>query len=248
MKRKATEVKKLYLLQLSAMTVPLGGGRTIELSSGCYLLEMKNGGHILIDSGMAPDGASEVPAGLPKERGEKNVLKHLEELGVRPEEIEMVICTHFDVDHVGFNEYFAKAEFVVQRRHYELAKGGHPRYAGCRKHWDDSRLKYRLVDGDTELLPGVELLETGGHCIGHQSVLVRLRGNGAALLAIDAVMIGRAFTIDRKASPKDEDEGMLLASTRKLLELVEREDVKLVVFGHDGEQWEKLRRAPEFYC
>ena len=47
-----------------------------------------------------------------------------------------------------------------------------------------------MVDGDTELLPGVTLIETSGHAPGHQSVLVRLPKTGAVLLVIDAV--GRA--------------------------------------------------------
>ena len=242
-----TEVRKLWMMQLSAATVPLASGRTLEMSSGAYLLEMADGRHILIDSGIAAYGKSEVPAGMPKARDEKSVLQHLAELGVRPDQIGTVICTHFDVDHVGYHEHFVGAEFVVQKKHYELAKGGHPRYVACRAHWDDPRLNYRLVDGDVELQPGVELLETSGHCIGHQSVLVRLPKSGAILLAIDAAILARTFTMERKASPNDENTAMLLASTRKLLDLVEREKVKTVIFGHDGEQWAGLKRAPEFW-
>jgi N-acyl homoserine lactone hydrolase len=40
----------------------------------------------------------------------------------------------------------------------------------------------------------------------------------------------------------------LRASTRKLLDLVTRENVALVVFGHDGTQWQTLKKAPEFYA
>jgi len=32
-----------------------------------------------------------------------------------------------------------------------------------------------------------------------------------------------------------------------LLDLKEREQVALVVFGHDGRQWPMLKRAPEYY-
>ena len=247
MRRETSEVRKLYLMQLSETSVPIGGGRTIEMSSGCYLLEMENGTQILIDSGMAGDGAEARPAGTPKARNDKNVLEHLRELGFEAKEIDTVICTHFDVDHVGYHEHFAKAEFVVQRKHHELAKEGHPRYAKAREHWDDPRLKYRLVDGDSELLPGVELLETSGHCIGHQSVLVRLPKSGAVLLAIDAVILRRLFTVERKKGPHDENEELLVKSTQKLLDVANREEVKLVVFGHDGEAWGTLKRAPEFY-
>jgi len=60
-------------------------------------------------------------------------------------------------------------------------------------------------------------------------------------------MLPRASTTDRQAWPVDDNVEQLRASTRKLLELVDRERVALVVFGHDGEQWKTLRKAPEYY-
>jgi N-acyl homoserine lactone hydrolase len=32
-----------------------------------------------------------------------------------------------------------------------------------------------------------------------------------------------------------------------LMEIAERENVALTVFGHDGEQWKGLRKCPDFY-
>jgi N-acyl homoserine lactone hydrolase len=78
-------------------------------------------------------------------------------------------------------------------------------------------------------------------------VLVRLPQTGPILLAIDAVMMQRLFTSDRKAWPNDDNEEQLLANMRKLLDLAEREQVKLVIFGHDGQQWPTLKRVPEYY-
>ena len=121
------------------------------------------------------------------------------------------------------------------------------RFAAARAHWDHSALHYRLIDGDTELLPGLTLLETSGHAPGHQSILVRLPRTGPVLLAIDAVMMQRLFTHDRKAWPNDDNEEQLRSSTQKLLDLVEREPVSLVVFGHDGHQWQTLKKAPSYY-
>jgi N-acyl homoserine lactone hydrolase len=236
--------KKLYLMQLSAATLPLPQGRTMEMVLPCYLVEMSDGKQILIDTGMASDAR---PPGGPKAENEKNVLEHLTGLGLRPADIDILICTHFDIDHAGYHDHFPNAELVVQRKHYELARNGHPRFAPARAHWDHPALRYRFVDGDTDLLPGLTLLETSGHAPGHQSVLVRLPQTGPMLLAIDAVMMQRLFTMDRKAWPKDDNEEQLLASTRKLLDLVEREQVQLVVFGHDGLQWKGLKKAPEFY-
>lgn len=236
--------QRLYLLPLGTTTVPTPGGPLV-LSSGCYLVHMGDGERILIDSGL-PAGYAP-PPGTPPATEERDVLAHLADLGLAPADIDVLICTHFDVDHAGYHDAFPQAEFVVQREHYDLARGGHPRFGAARPHWDHPALRYRLVDGDTTLRPGLTLLATGGHAPGHQSVLVRLPRTGPVLLAIDAVVLERLFTPERRAWPTDDDEGQLRASTRKLLDLVARERVALVVFGHDGRQWETLRRAPAFY-
>ena len=235
--------KRLYLMQLGTSAFPTRPQPT-PASAGCYLVQTGDGKNILIDSGLPADYTPS--AGAPPSANTKNVLEHLTELGLRPDEIDLLICTHFDVDHAGYHDAFPQAEFIVQREHYELARSGDARFAAARAHWDHPALRYRLVDGDTELLPGLTLIETSGHATGHQSVLLRLPQMGPVLLAIDAVLLQRLFTPERKAWPGEHEE-QLRASTRKLLALVEREHVALVVFGHDGLQWQTLKRAPAYY-
>ncbi len=220
--------RRLYLLQLSTSTVP-GAGSGLEMVSGCYLVQTSDGRNILIDSGLPADYAP--PPGTPPAEHRKNVLEHLADLGLHPDDITMLICTHFDVDHAGYHDVFTRAELVVQHDHYALARGGHVRYAAARAHWDQPALRYRLIEGDTELLPGLwrRFLE----CL--------------PLLAIMAKDDQRLFTADRRAWPTDDNEEQLRASTRKLLDLVEREHVALVIFGHDGEQWQTLKKAPAYY-
>jgi N-acyl homoserine lactone hydrolase len=237
--------QRLYLMQLSTTTIPLPAGQGLALSSGCYLVQTSDGKNILIDSGLPADYTP--PPGTPPSENEKNVLEHLADLSLHPDDIDLLVCTHFDVDHAGYNDAFPQAELIVQHKHYELARSGHPRFASARAHWDHPALRYRLIDGDTELLPGLTLLETSGHTPGHQSVLLRLPQTGPVLLAIDAVVLQRLFTPDRRAWPDDDNEEQLRANTRKLLDLVEREHVALVVFGHDGQQWQALKKAPAYY-
>jgi len=184
---------------------------------------------------------------MPLAEQEKNVIELLGTLGLHPDDIDILILTHFDLDHSGYHDAFTKAELVVQREHYTLAQSGNPRFAPARPHWDSPALRYRMLDGDTELLPGLTLLETSGHTIGHQSVLVRLPQTGPVLLAIDAVVMQRLFTPERRAWPTDDNEEKLRVSTRKLLATVEREHVALVIFGHDGQQWQTLKIAPAYY-
>jgi N-acyl homoserine lactone hydrolase len=237
--------RRLYLLQLSATTVPIGPNRNLEMSLGCYLIQTSDAQNILIDTGIAPDAP--LAPNATRSSYQINVIDQLAALNLRPADIHTLICTHFDMDHAGYNDSFLQAEHIVQREHFELARSGNQRFAAARAHWNHPSIRYRLVDGDTELLPGLTLLKTSGHVAGHQSVLVRLPQSGPILLAIDAVMMQHTFTPDRKAWPNDDDEEQLRASTVRLLELVRRENVQLVVFGHDGAQWKTLKKSQDYY-
>ena len=66
-------------------------------------------------------------------------------------------------------------------------------------------------------------------------------------MTIDAVPFGEGFTRDKRDDGSDPDAEAIRASTNKLLDLMEREQVGLVIFGHDREQWEGLKKLPEYY-
>jgi N-acyl homoserine lactone hydrolase len=232
---------RLYLMQVVTWTRP---DEQWPRPYPCYLVEMSDGKHILIDTGWPDDLPSR-----PGLQAGKNVIEQLALLGLKPADIDLLICTHFDLDHAGHHSAFTNSELIVQRQHYELARGGDPRFAPIRPIWDHPDLHYRLVEGDTELLPGIRLIETHGHVRGHQSVLIHLPQTGLVLLAIDAVTIQRDFTAERQPSQFDEDQGgeLVRAGARKLIEVAERERAALVIFGHDGQQWQTLKKAPEYY-
>src|SRR5438132_7170523 len=84
--------QRLYLMQLSTSTVPVAGGQTLEMVLGCYLVETSDGRHILIDSGLPAD-APLPPVAVPSAQG-KNVIEQLGDLGLRPDDIDILICTH----------------------------------------------------------------------------------------------------------------------------------------------------------
>ena len=236
---------RLYIMQL-------GMNPTTGNPYPAYLIQADDGSNILVDTGFGPQMVE--ISRRPDHQGARVtsddlVVNRLAHLGVRPENIRYLIATHFDGDHAGCLATFTDAEVVVQRRHYEVAKAGHPRFTGTQAQWGDPRLRYRLVDGDTELLRGVELIETSGHVPGHQSVLVRLPKTGPVLLAIDAISraLGSHTPENRPMTQYDMDEQATRASTRKLVDLAGREKVALIVYGHDPDEWKKLKKAPEFY-
>lgn len=235
--------QRLYLMQVASLTIAQG-----SFSFSCYLVQTSDGKNILIDSGL-PSGDFPAPPGMsiPAPTIGKNAIEQLAMIGLQPADITMLIATHFDPDHAGHNDEFPNAEIIVQRQHLEVAQGGNPRFARSRSHWDLPASRYRLVEGDTELLPDLELIETSGHVLGHQSVLVRLPETGAVLLTIDAAAMQQDFTPDRELSELDADGERAVASTRKLLDIAQCEHVALVIFSHDGQQWQTLKKLPEFY-
>ena len=228
-------MKRLYLMQVGSMP-------EYRIPIVCYLVQTGDGKNILIDSGLPeiiPEGESEFENG-------QDVIEQLASIGVKPDDIDTVISTHYDIDHAGRHAAFRSAHYVVQRVHHVDA-ASNPRYAAIRPQWDQPVERIRLVDGDTELLPGLELIETSGHVPGNQSVLMRLPKTGAILLPIDAVPFGKGFTRDEQDDASNPDAEAIRASTNKLLDLVEREKVELVIFGHDREQWDGLKKLPEYY-
>jgi N-acyl homoserine lactone hydrolase len=234
---------KLYLMRLARI-------RGLDAPVPGYLIQTDDGVNVLVDTGTPkpPPGAPENPEN-PFLMGEDDyVVNQLARIGVAPEDVRYLVCTHFDGDHAGNHEAFTSAELVVQRSHYQAAKGGLERVQPLRAHWDAPGLRYTEVDGDTELLPGIELIESSGHVPGHQAVLVRLPETGPVVLAIDAIPNAALLDPDtRLITEYDMDEAGVRASTRKLVELAKREDATMIVYGHDPAQWATLRLLPEFY-
>ena len=115
----------------------------------CYLVQTDDGKNILIDSGL--------PEIIPEDERDfvngQLVFEQLTRIGLQPDDIDMVISTHYDLDHSGNHGAFTKAKYLVQRAHHEHAPGN-ARFAATRPQWDQPMERIRLVDGDTELLPG----------------------------------------------------------------------------------------------
>lgn len=231
---------RLYLLQLALGEegTPVPG----------YLIQTSDGTNILVDTGAPLDGSFTPNGGYTLRLF--SVEDELAALGLTPRDIQLLVCTHFDPDHSGGHDLFQWSDLIVQRTHDAFAQVTQdPRFTLTRPHWNHPSLRYRLVDGDVELVPGVELIETSGHVPGHQAVLVRLPQTGPVLLAIDAAALEAeldpATRLENNGA--DLDPAKARESARKLFELVKREAVALTVFGHDEKQWPTLKKAPAFY-
>jgi N-acyl homoserine lactone hydrolase len=250
---------RLYVLELgccdvdkgAVLTPGSGDGLRIMIPIVGYLIQTDDGVNILVDTGMHRRHIADPLAthrGKPFAevlkiimRPEDDVAHRLSELGLRPEDIQILVSTHFHFDHAGNHADFGRSRILVQRECYEQAIASN---APTRNLFDLPHLRYEMVDGDADVAPEVRLLETSGHVPGHQSVLVRLPRTGPVILAIDAIYTRETLETENFANYADPPRA--LASARRLADLAADEG-GLLVYGHDPAQWETLKKAPSFY-
>jgi N-acyl homoserine lactone hydrolase len=120
----------------------------------------------------------------------RSVADALDELGMTPGDIGLVINTHLHFDHCGQNAVFKHAAFYVQRAELERARRESPQLGDW---FDFMNARFELLDGDAEVLPGLSVLATPGHTVGHQSVLVQSADGRSDLLIGDAAYTPRQY-------------------------------------------------------
>lgn len=176
--------------------IPADARNRIPLALRCLLVEHP-GGLVLIDTGIGnkEDAKFRDIYGVENEGTEGRTLLEdaLLELGHRPEDVRWVINTHLHFDHAGGDTFrdpagrvgptFPKARYVVQRGDLEFARHTNERTAASYLPHNFAGIDFRLLDGETEILPGIRGLPTPGHVPFHQSILIESGGERACFLA-----------------------------------------------------------------
>jgi glyoxylase-like metal-dependent hydrolase (beta-lactamase superfamily II) len=127
------------------------------------------------------------------------LLDRLAAHGVKPDHVDIVINTHLHFDHCGWNTRmvdgravptFPNARYVVQFGELEHAK--RPNERDQASYMSDNFLpieaagQWMLLEGDREIVPGVEVIRVPGHNADMQCV--RLSGGGkSAFCFVDLV-------------------------------------------------------------
>lgn len=168
----------------------------VLLDLGCLLITTPKGKRVLVDTGLSSKYDND-----PKFKNiyavnrSKTLHDGLQELGLGPGDIDLVVNTHLHFDHAGGNTEkvdgrivpaFPNARYLVQKREWQAANHPHERNAASYLDEnfavleDSGRLE--LLDGDAELEPGLTVVRTGGHSEGHQIVQLESEGQGAVYL------------------------------------------------------------------
>ena len=217
-------------------------------ASGCLKLSIHSwlvtlgGRRILIDTCVGNHKPR--PARPRWNRMETPWLQRLAAAGVRPDEIDMVMCTHLHADHVGWNTRlengrwvptFANATYVFSRADYEhCARLDAGSAAGPVNHgsFRDSVLPVveaglaRMVTGTVTLDDGLKIEPAPGHTPGHLALSVRSRGQ-EALLSADAFFHPAQLACPDWVNSSDSDPAVAVATRRAIVECVLDRDVVL---------------------
>ncbi|MET3506582.1 N-acyl homoserine lactonase family protein [Halalkalibacter oceani] len=149
---------------------------------------------ILVDTGGSDEEwAKQYHHGLQRS-SEQTIEAQLQKHGVHPDEINIVINTHLHWDHCFQNNKFKNAHFYVQKKELMAAvvplptqKGYYEtEIAGVIPSWMETFDRMKVVDGDSKLREGIELVHLPGHTVGLQGVLVETK-NGPYLIASDTI-------------------------------------------------------------
>lgn len=226
---------------------------TIEMPVTCVLLRHPQG-NVLFDTGCHPSVPENPEArwgGLvklmvPIMQSGDNVVNSLSCIGLKPDDIDMVVCSHLHPDHCGCNEFFKRATFAIHAKELEAARAPDAEKSGyLAAEWEQPMPIDQIADERDLFGDGcIVLLPMPGHTAGTMAALVTLERSGKFFLASDTVAI-RA-TLDRDIIPRNTWNADALAKSLMEVRRIEAQGATIVC-SHDDAQWSSLRKGAEAY-
>jgi glyoxylase-like metal-dependent hydrolase (beta-lactamase superfamily II) len=172
-------------------------------------------------------------------------------INLDPEEVDMVITSHFHYDHIGYLGLFQRAKVVSGAKEYAywFAKREADSLTGeftteenlvpVEKAQNEGRLW--LISDETDVAPGITVYQVGGHCPGELIALVETE-KGPLILASDAAHFYEqiehgwpffAFT--------DLDE---MRNALQFMTELARQRSAVIIPGHDGRTRQRYEAVP----
>ncbi len=178
---------------------PADDRNRIQMVTRCLLVRGE-GRVILVDTGMGAAWSDKERDIYAIENGERSIVEGLKRKGLSASDVTDVILTHLHFDHAGgavtregsggAGPTFPGARYHLQREQFEWAQ--EPTQKDRRSFRSGDFLPLRqegrlvLVDGESEIIPGIHVVPTWGHTIGHQVVRVG-EGRGAVVYCGDLI-------------------------------------------------------------
>ena len=157
------------------------------------------------------------------------IIAALNAVGVDERDVTAIVNSHLHFDHCGQNHALPAVPVYVQSA--ELAAVKLPNYTIAEwAHIEPDRR--RVINGDEEIAPGVQILATPGHTPGHQSLLVQGTDGQAQLVAGQCCYTCAEFNAGAVAADNIHDETYREAAAETIGRL-RRLDIAAAHFSHD---------------
>lgn len=181
----------------------------------------------------------------------------LEQIGVNPKEVDIVVASHLHLDHAGCLEYFTNATIIV---HNDELNGTMQAYARNQKEgayiwadidaWIKNELTWKTIKKDEEdlqLVEGIKVLNFGsGHAWGMIGLEIETEELGTLILASDAIYTKESMEPTLKPPGILYDSIGWANSVEKIKKRAKEKNAQ-IWFGHDGEQFKEFRKSTEGY-
>ncbi|MDQ3937875.1 MAG: MBL fold metallo-hydrolase, partial [Chloroflexota bacterium] len=167
----------------------------------------------------------------------------LRSAGFDPGTVDLIAVSHLHFDHAGGlltadgGRAFPRARVVAQAEEWEFALGSNPRLQASYEQ-DDLRLaeawaRPGSVDGEAEVLPGVEVIRTGGHSGGHQAIVVR---GPSAIIGFFGDLCMRPWSSNPRWIPSFDDFPLTSVEVKASLFRRAAEERWTIVLSHEPRQ------------
>lgn len=160
---------------------PQNDKNQIELRTDPILLQI-DGKNFLIDSGIGNDKLSEKQLRNFGVLEQSQVEQSLAELNLTTDDIDAVLMTHLHFDHAsgltektedGYAQAFKQA--VIHTSAVEWNEMRHPNIRSVNTYWERNWQpitdQVRTFEEETEIVPGLRMIHTGGHSDGHAIIV-----------------------------------------------------------------------------
>jgi glyoxylase-like metal-dependent hydrolase (beta-lactamase superfamily II) len=196
---------------------------------------------VLIDTGLGPQPRTFIAAAV------THLPEKLMQIGVQPEQVDLVLHTHLHVDHVGWDGAFPRARYVIARADWaffmaEDSLEARPHLRDKVKPLGEAGV-VDLVDGESEVAPGIRVVPTPGHTPGHLSVWIE--SPGSTLVVLGDVVVHEAQVADPDLVYVSDHDSSLAARTRKDLlgRLADEETDAIAGHFHGVGRFQRLREG-----